>query len=465
MTATTEPKQIGKAAEVPAEKFEVTADEHAQAVKGLMSHTMKVAFTLTGLPKSKQASDEFVERVADEAEGQKEGFTVGKRLLSVDHQAIDGLNAAVRKVEKWRNQWTFPTVAAVEVDEPLTAAAAGKTLRRLAKEKGQRLIRIDDIDEFEAGLAQMDMDLAQACKRLRDDYDQIIALEKKRLGKQFDASDYPARDKLYSEEPSVDPETGQVRNAVTSMVRIGRRQYSEVTASVRLPQAVLQRMTVQAAETMNQNLEVIVEDTAALLTETFSTLAKQLVDRVQVRPRVGTPEYQKWGDRAEVLSLKKHDDDPQVPAGQVLLEVSYKVGKQTVKEAHGPIPEDEYQKLRPETMDETKKLSKSVIERLRDQLDLYSGLQDRLGKYGGHMDKTLDAVRDLISKATGMRKDKDSAVVEQIKGSSYYRATLKETLDAAGEVLQNVATTAKTVRRSIQGGIAAKLRAKMEAAK
>lgn len=429
-------KKVPKSKQV---KVGVTPEQHIEAVKGFMNTCMRVKFNKTGLPKSRKASDEAQVKAAEEAGSDEAALSVGKRLLSCEHPVIDELNAWGRKVDHWRNTFTFSMAADDTAD-------AGD----LKKARGERLIRCDDIDAFEAGLVEMEQEGLEISNKLLTQYDQIMALEKKRLGKEFNQADYPPKDKLVWPEERVitDPKTKETKTIQTEcgVLRIGRRAYSEVTASVRLPKAVLQRMTTQAAELMNQTVEVAVGDIAKVISDTFLTLSRQLVDRIQIRPPYKHALTTKIGRQAEVLAIREED-------GKKFLTLTWRVGRQAVKEEFGPYTEEQYQELKPEPMAETKKLTKSVIDRLVEQLDIFDNLKSKLGVYGDQLDQVLDAIRDVLHKATSQSSKKSEAVIDSIKNSAFFRHVLKEELEGAVETMAAVATEAKTVRRKIHANV------------
>lgn len=420
----------------------VTPEQHVEAVKGFINTCMRVKYNKVGLPKSRQASDGAIAKVAEEAGGDEAAFSVGKRLLSCDHDVIDQINAWGRKVDKWRNTFTFSMAADDTAD-------AGE----LKKARGERLIRKDDIDAFEKGLVEMEQEGLEVSNRLLKFYDQIMALEQKRLGKEFNQSDYPPKDKIvWTEERVVaDPETGELKTvqAECGVLRIGRRTYGDVTASVRLPKQVLQRMTTQAAELMNQTVEVAVADITRVISETFLTLSKQLADRVRVRPPYSHPFRKQIDNNATAEVLAKGDGE----GGKQKVTLAWKSGKQTIK-ADFEMTEAEFEELRPEPMEETKRLTTSVVDRLVEQLEVFDNLKSKLGVYGEHLDQVLDAIRDVIHKATGQSKQKATAVINNIKNSSFFRNTLKEELEGAVETMAAVATEAKLVRRKVHANVA-----------
>lgn len=430
----------------------VTPEQHVEAVKSFMHTCMRVRYNKAGLPKSKQASDEAREAVAKEAgDADEDSFSVSKRLFKSRgddaHPLIEEVNAWARKVDKWRNVYTFSMAADDTIDSD-----------SLKKARGERLVRAEDVETFEKGLSEMEVEGLTLSKKLFDQYEQVMALEKARLKKEFKPSDYPDRDNIWRvvERDGKKEEYG--------ILRIGRRQYSEVTASVRLPKVVLQRMTTQAAELMNQSVEVAVADIVTVISETFLTLSKQLGDRVRVRPPHNHPLRLKVGTQAEVLSVRESVDGHDKPVKYVTLKWAGE-GRAKFQDEFGPYDDAGYAALRPEPMEETKRLTTSVIERLGEQLDVFNNLKLKLGVYGEHLDEALDAIRELYHRATRHTEKKTGAMIENIKASSYFRETLREELDNAVENLSSIATEAKTVRRKLHSGIAAQVQAALKAAK
>jgi hypothetical protein len=450
----------------PSQSTSVTPEEHVEAVKGFMNQCLRVKYTKTGLPKSKQVSADVRQAMADAAgvadpttlSGSKRLFKSGKDA----HPIIGDVNEWERMVDKWRNSFTFSMAADESAD-----------VGELRRAKAERLVRADDVEAFEDGLVKLEAEGVAICKKLQAEYDEVMAMEKAKLGKQFKAGDYPAKEDVY--QLVVDPQAQ--KSEELCILRIGKRHYSEVTASVRLPKKVLEKMTVQAAELMNQSLEVAVEDVSKELVDTFKILSARLVDRIKIKPRFGTSIYRQVGAEAEVLGTTKDSDD------KLTVTVSYhkeiddeerpgRKKRQKVSESFGPMTEQEYQDLRPEAMDETKKMHVSVVERFGDYLEQFVNLKSKLGAYGEHMDEALDQLRELYHRAaTGSKKQGAEGVIASIKGSSQLRAEMKEGLDFVCGKLTDVADEVRKVRRKLHSGIAgkvaqlqAKAKAKKEAA-
>ncbi len=443
--------EVNQEEKVETGKFAVSDTEHCQTVKSFMSSCLRVAFKRTGLPKSKQVSGGLMEKMLVESGAQDGALSGNKRLLRAgkdSHPLIRSINAWGTKVDKLKSLYTFPMAASEGVDSDT-----------LAKARGDRLIRVDDIEVFEDTLVSLEEEGASLSKKFRDEYDQVMAFEKKMLGKEFNEQDYPSKEGVYFVHES---ESGQ---EVICALRLGKRSYTEVTAPVQLPVEVRKRMTAEATQLMNQSVEVAVGDLSRMLTETFMSLSKQLVDRTRINPRVGSPAYKKYGGEAEVISYKDREEDPSIPAGKVRVEIAYKTkiseeGKEklaTLKDVVEISPE-EYDALRPQPLDKTKHLSTSVVERLGEYLSTFSGLHAKLGAYGAHMDKALEALRDLhYSAATGGKKEGAEGVIDKIKGSKVFRHDLKQALDEASEHLTEIAEESKKVRRKLHGNIAAQV--------
>jgi hypothetical protein len=420
----------------------VTPAQHMEAVKTFINQCLRCRYNKAGLPKSKKASEESRAAVAKEAgDADESSFSVTKRLFKScgqdAHPLIGDINDWARRVDRWRNTFTFSMAA----DDTADADS-------LKKAKGERLIRIDDVEDFENGLVEMELEGLKLSKKLYDSYDQIMALEKVHLKKEYRQSDYPDREQIF-QSVERDGKTEEF-----GILRIGRRHYSEITASVRLPKVVLQRMTVQAEELMNQSVEVAVADIVSVIAKTFTTLAKQLVDRVRIRPPKSHPLYINVGTQAEVMDTREEKSGKFILLSWRDLKTSGQGRPKMITEEFGPYSEEEYQSLRPEPMEETKKLTSSVIDRLSEHLDIFNNLKTKLGAYGGHLDDILDAIRDVYHKATGNTHKKTEAMIEQIKHSAYFRNELKEELDGAVNAMLSVAEEAKKVRRKVHSNVA-----------
>jgi hypothetical protein len=442
-----------------APEVKVTPEQHLEVVKSFTSECLSVEFIKTkGLPTSKQTS---AKAIAEEAEGDESSFSASKKLFTCDHPILDKVNKWASQVTKWRDTYTFPM------------AAASVDARTVRKAKAKRLIRKEDVEEFENGMDQLAEEGLELSKQLHAAYDQIMSLEKKKLGNKFNSSDYPAKDHIYSEydKEVVDPETKKAETVRlrAGALRIGGRDYSEVSAPVELPKKVLGRMIDQTYEKLNASVEVVVADLAKVMTLSFSTLAGNLVDRVRIRPPFGNEVYQAVGAEAEVVEVLRNADDPNVPEGHVTIKVKYKeavAGEKRKKDSFqdfGPMTEAQFQALRPSPMDETKIIKKSVVETFGTYLDTFVNLKSKLGAYGEHVDKALDVLRELHHNALQGRKSKAGAeaVIDTIKYSPKFRHDLKEALDGTCEILAAVAQEAGNVRRKVHGNVAQQIAKKV----
>jgi hypothetical protein len=149
-----------------------------------MAAAVRIHFTWWGVHRTLTAQQK--EEVGDAYGADARLLSAGKKLIDVRHEAFRGLTSIRSKIVNYWRALTLPYV-----------------------DSGVRLIRQSDIEGFVRAMEGFREELAQAEATLAAAYDQIKADARRRLGRLYDASEYPADLRgLFAVEwdfPSVEP--------------------------------------------------------------------------------------------------------------------------------------------------------------------------------------------------------------------------------------------------------------------
>ena len=397
--------------------FRIDERSHLEASERLRNDCVEVQFCVHSLPTSKKLDDDRKSQVAQELEMNEQNLSASKRIWPADHPLIKQINACTQQIGHWRDSYTLPMAA-------FTTEAGVKN--GFAKAAGKRLIAVADVDDFEAGLTRLAKALDNATTELERDYEKVLAEAAQRLGPQFSVKDYPDRGSL------------------AARIGLSERRYTDCQISLKLSPGIRARMERQWRELMSSSLEIAVTDLAKTFSDTFSTLAKQLADRIRIEPRHSHP-LRRLAQELEVLEIKRHGDDQTIPEGSMMLHLTWKQGRQTVKEWHGPYTEEEYAALRPSAMEKTKRISTSVIDTLFEHLDVFERMRERLGPYG---EALADPIAELEA-VIGMSGQSVDYVIDRVKRSDSYREDLRDELGRVCGALAETATEASEIRRRL----------------
>ena len=144
----------------------------------------RLSFTWFGVRKSLTKGQK--EQAADSFGAEGEFLSAGKKLIDTQHPKFRAVTAVrSRAVNYW------------------------KGLSLPYPESGIRLIKQNSIDEFARHMTGLRQELEEAVVQLDDDYDDLTAAARRRLGSLYSAADYPASlQGLFSVDwdfPSVEP--------------------------------------------------------------------------------------------------------------------------------------------------------------------------------------------------------------------------------------------------------------------
>lgn len=417
-------------------------DQHVDAVRDLAENCMEVTYEVYGLPTTRTVSESARNKMVETVGGKRRGYSISKRMFISNHPLIKEFNAARRRLDDWRDSFVIVKAAEASTDsegkEKITAGVRLIMAKDIAEfEQGFRV----RVDEYYAAADQIQKYLDEPYHDGKKQWPSILDNDQAELGSDFNKADYPTD--------------------VRDYVRVVMPQYNSYAVSLKLPPEVRKRQEERIVESLNGTLETATSYICETLTDVFTTFANQLVNRTRLNPDPNGPFGKYHG--AELVKLRTHAEDDTVPKGTVVPVVRYKdsvatgpaVGEENVlpgvKEVSvvaelDPIAEADYDKIfKPQTTEERKSLTKSVLDNLFAQLETVNKVRDMLGPYGEQLETTVGKIRELMS---GAGKSSE-AVLNEAKNSKFFRDKLAASLNNAMVELSETVETAKRVRRKI----------------
>lgn len=401
----------------------ITPQQHSEAIANIAMNCNEVTFSISWLSQSKQVDAATKEQMISVVNGQKKGFGVSKRLFTSSHPLIDELNAARRNILAWRDSFTI--------------VKAGSTATNDI-EGGVRLIRIEDIPEFERGFyyrRDLLYSAADAVTRCLNStymdsngqtWQSILDLERERLGIQFNVKDYPEnlRDKIFVSEPS----------------------YQAYQPSVRLPSEIYARECRRVAKEIDRTIETATNYVTEEINTAFETLANQLVNRVRVNIHEDDQEFQHLKDAEIVRQTVNGDGSVTICLRYRVDDANSKSGKTTITQnLNFPSEEAFKARLHPLETSERRTITTSSIEHILEKLSQFSRVKTMLGAQGEQMDSVLNNIRRQFSSV-----GQDAVeIAKEFKSSARSRRQLASALSDAVDNLVEQAAEVKKVRRAV----------------
>lgn len=445
--STMKPPKAEKPPKVETASDDKLIDQHVDAVRDLAENCMEVTYEVYGLPTTRTVSEGARNKMVETVGGKRRGYSISKRMFISNHPLIKEFNAARRRLDDWRDSFVIVKAAEASTDaegkEKITA--------------GVRLIMAKDIVEFEQGFRVRVDEYYAAADQIQKYLDEpyydgkkqwpsILDNDSAELGTDFNRADYPMN--------------------VRDNVRVVMPQYNSYAVSLKLPPEVRKRQEERIVESLNGTLETATSYICETLTDVFTTFANQLVNRTRLNPDPNGPFGKYHG--AELVKLRTHAEDDTVPKGFIIPVVRYKdtvpvelvVGETTVEDPNAvpetkevsvvahldPVPEHDYDKLfKPQTTEERKMLTKSVLDNIYAQMETVGKVKDMLGPYGVKLEDTLGKVQSLLKSAG---KSSETVLIEA-KNSKFFRDKLAASLNTAMVELSETVETAKKIRRKI----------------
>lgn len=397
---------------------------HMDALKHLKEECMEVEFSMSWLPLARVVSEGNRNLMLTAVNARKKGISISKRMFCSGHPLLGALNDARTQLNRWRDSFVIVKGAEAADDENGEKKIVG----------GVRLIEASDIPEFESGFkVRVDQLYAAAAKveaYMRKPYydgkkhwPSILDADKAEVGDDFNEADYPAN--------------------VAACVQVVMPTYTPYEVSIKLPPEVRKRQEQRLNEALNSTLETATAYITNSLTDVFTQFANSLVNRTRIYPKdVAFSKYhgaeivtkEKSGENW-VITLRHKEPDPE------------RAGKErSVLVTLDPLSDKDFHTLlKPQSTDEKKKLSTSVLENIFNQFATLTKVKGMLGPYGDQIEHTLDKIRDVLSTAGTTHEE----ILKEAKNSNYFRNKLVSALGEAVKELDVTVQDVKRVRRKI----------------
>lgn len=441
---------------------QVTDEQHAEVVKTFAKECVEVDFTISGLPSERKARGKVAESIRKHVGAtSRSAKTSWRMFVAAPHKetptddagvlAIKALNAAVADLRGFRDRRTLVKSGDVGVTED----GAVKV------EAGKRLIYAEDAAEFYDEACVLATRIDEAAENVIKHLDKIKDNDRRHAGELWDEAEYNA---------GVVRRVGVAKDVASGdyLIHFGPpRDYSV------LPPEIAQKAAKWAEAQMTTSIESAVEGVAAQFNKALTTFLGELTSRTRIDPVADHPwktMYCAHGN-AEVLKTQIHEQNPEVPPGQVRVYLSYRepptdpatgtpladyTADQLVKVNRwvGPVPVATYEKeVRPAATDERKKIFPGVIEGLIAQMTALREYKAKmLGAYG---DNLTGAVGGLLGTLNQMRKLGDDntnlsrRAADALKKDDAFRQNLAEVVADTIEALEENVEQVKVVRRRI----------------
>lgn len=424
-------------------KSPYTKAEVAKAAEALTKRCYEVELKINWFQTSKQLAEELALEMADVVNAELKALSIAKRIFSSENEFVAKANEARRALEAYFKSVTFPLseipVVTVAKAEGLEAAGDSEEVKRkmqsvLTKAAGRRGVFAEDMDDLYDQIERHTKILQAAAAQLQANLEKVKADDKARLRDAFDERDYPAN--------------------IAKKINV-RFIPTEVSLNADFEECC-PRSAAKLRKVWEQRLQETVEltagDFAKNLVASLQTAARAIGNRIRLLPdRSG-----EWGflRDAEVLEIRRHEDDPEVPEGCYAILVRYAVAGETEKKSKkaeewfGPFTQAEFEQLRPQETQERRAVKDAVLENLMAQIEEFRVVGQALGDAGKPLAEVVDRVKDLFAKAGGTNEE----ILREMKESKYFRKQAAEELNtltiSLSELIEH-APVSKPGRRSI----------------
>lgn len=423
------------AAEVAEDAAAVTATVAAAEQTGelLLKQCSRLRLRINWFSTSSKIGDEMAMAMLKDTEAEKSMVSLSKKFLTGKHDALEAVRQAKAALTSYVQSMTVPLLAIRNSED---------TEAGMQKDAGVRLIQKKDMEDFDAKVQYLRGLLMTCVERLQRALPEIIAEDRKRLGRLFDENDYPKNiAEMVSVSVSYEP-IGVDLDWETMCPEIYRRE----AANARLKFAA------------------VAENAAQEFATQFVQYVAQVTEQLGSRVRLNPIENSTWEDvrDAEVLTIEDHAKDPSIPAGHVMVKVRKKKAagvkgrSEDVYLTNEPISKTKYQtELRPYETTEKKKLFGSTIENLKQQMERFLNVGDMLGPYRHVIQESVDRVKLLLTKASdNMDSEK---IADELRSGDYLRNEMREALSSVADEIQATVGDSRKVRRRISAKLIGKV--------
>jgi len=389
---------------------------HEKTIENLIMNCRLVKYTVSWFSKSKKVSKNAKSRMVMTVNGKDEGYSASKRLLASSHDAMKLLNQAKADLETCRNAYTVVKVTKSEEEHTQL-------------EGGVRLICVKDIEEFDRKFQFCVEELMKRAADVQAALPEIKALDKQRLGTEYDEEDYP--------------------EDIRTQISVNGPFYSKFTVDTKLPETIYKRQEEWLREEINGSVVGAATYVSDQLINAFDDLARQLISRQVVFPTDPVYEHLRGG---ELLVTLRNRNDPSIQEGYVKCEIRMEEENKKIIHTIGPMLESKFNDIFvPTPTSSNRKLYDSTFDKVLDWLENFNRVKGTIGEYGEQMDKGLTELRTKISEISRYAHGKStSAMTETIKENSVTRQQLAETLNEAVASLQaTTASVQQTAKRKL----------------
>lgn len=365
----------------------------------------------------------------------KDSVSVSKRLLSSKHPAVKAANEAKRAVTNYVNAMTIPKVVMIKTIE---------NAAEFKKAAGRRLIRVADVEEFDRHLDFLWLQLQAAIRSLSAAMPDIIAFERNKLGRLFNASDYPTD--------------------ISSEVTFTKSYGSSVPVSLadaapeiyRRQEAMVRKMYTEAATSAVKSFG-----------EEFLAVTKKFVEQLGYRRRVRVSHSAFRPDDfdnhqvselqdAEVVSTTTALQDQDMPTDSIAIELRFRPRgeEKNIVKTFGPMPMQLFESVFSvyET-DEKKKCFESTVDALKAHLESFQRVGDMWGEDRECFANSVQQVRDILMRAN-VRMD-SREILNELRGGDFLRSSLRSSLSEVAAALESSLTvvTERAANRRIRASL------------
>lgn len=404
-----------------------------------------VKFTVGWLPGSVGFTEQAKAALAAARGTDKKAIRGSYAILGASRDPLIKEGAALKRLlTTIRDEFTIP-------EYTLRATASGKD-NNPEKVKGSYLIESCRIEEFLKRFDEVRKQYLAWGKRVAEpqNYNRICAADQEALKKDWEIVEkkYPSRvqmaDSVSCDMPKIEPFDASftLADVAPETSKMLREQ-----AEARL-----------AASVEGATAELILE-----FKDMVEAVAKNCGKRIRLLPPMGP---QQDLCHAEVMQIQRHDENEDVPEGQLLITVQRAKAKDdnsdkfvnVGKAEDMMVTEDEYKALRPYETDEYRQLAQSSFDNLLWLAKKISTVKSMLGNDGEVDD--LTCLAQEVESTLGDLGGTAGEITKQLKGSSFARSTAKKTFNEFFNRLREQEIEVKKKSRSRRkikvGGVDAK---------
>lgn len=409
------------------------ADQTDQSTDFLKTACREVWWTCSKLPSTKQVSTGNKQEMVKIVGGVTSGYSISKRIFTSKHPAIQAVNEIFRCIDRLRDDYTI-----------VKSASATSSEGRFQVEPGRRIIRVADIEEFEAQFVDLKTELTKAvavtaaCINEASVFNDkpvpsIKQLDKEVIGSSFDEKDYPSPTEL------------------VEAVKVTMPQYGVLKPDALLPAAVLKRECERVNQELGDTVALATNKVAEEIIKHMTSLARSLTRKVILDPVPGT--FLEGCYPVEVLSIIETKQDRSLSPDEVKLVLSWPQadgngGTFTKKITTDAVSRTYYhEQLRPRENGDKRALRTSSIENLNKSLECLSRVRSMLGSEGVALEENLGTIKSLLTLCSGTGDP--SIVANELRTNEPLSTLLKDALGSAVIKLNELSEKAMDHRRKL----------------